>query len=276
MKKLILSILLLFLAFGTVHAATYTVVTAPSGKVESGATMVANGGTSIFYVADTSGTTITDLYPQLDRIYAYGFALSHVTPSQAQASTDWSGTTFSVYGKFKSEASDVPWAAIEPVYFFKEEAVSSSVSPQVRWINARPGDLARFYFVGEGGKAFGVAAGKLIASTIPVYGDETLVLLKEGTFSMPGGSGVSSFATASIGAWTSGTVAASFDVVSGASGFFTTNGDTPSQTVGIPILSPITYPGTNSTVLDANQARNSKWNAISATTIRYRLWSRKP
>ncbi|MFH2075821.1 MAG: hypothetical protein ABIJ57_10840, partial [Pseudomonadota bacterium] len=232
------------LCAGPVHAKTWTLTTAPDGTATSGNTTVANGGTSTFCLYGESA--VYDFYPQLDRIYAYGFQISHVTPSQAGlAAGNWSGVTYSVYMKFKSESDAVPWAAVEPVYFFKDIAANSSVTPEMRWVNARPGDRMRAYFVSEGGNTpFGLATAKLVASEIPVYGEESLVLLNEGTFTMPAsGTGVSQFTVASIAAWTTGTVAASFEIVSGTSAYFTLNGDTPTTSIGFRLLDPATYYG---------------------------------
>ncbi|MFH2077066.1 MAG: hypothetical protein ABIJ57_17285 [Pseudomonadota bacterium] len=199
MRKLILCVLLItILAAAPAHAKTYTLTTGvtatPVAVVTTGATTAANGGVSPF--ALNGDVASYDLYPQLDRHYAYGFQLTGVSPSQAvkAAGTDWSGVTITVFGKFKSDSDDVPWAAVEPVYFLKDKAVNSGDSPYTVWINAPPADRGRVYFETSGPIAIDVAQAKLIASEIPLNVSDTVVLIpaSPASYVVNASSGVSS------------------------------------------------------------------------------------
>lgn len=173
MKKLLFSMLLVLLVAAPCLAKTYTVSTASGTSVHATAP---NGGVSTFEIGGVSGSY--DLYPQLDRVYAYGFAMSQVSPTASVSMVDWSGVTFSVFVKFKSEDSNVPWEAIEPTYLFKDVAANSGTTPEIRWVYVPPADLARIYFVSEGGTTpFDRAIGKLIASEVPLDVPDSRVLI---------------------------------------------------------------------------------------------------
>lgn len=195
MKKLLVSFLILAFLPAVSLAATYSLSINSAGSTsETGNTTVANGGVSTFY-RDTTGTN--DFYPQLDRHYAYGIQLVNVQPSEVQvaAGGDWSGVSISVFGKFKSESSDVPWESVEPVYFFKDEAVNSGATPEVRWIKIPPADLSRIYVVTSGVTPLGLATAKLIASEIPLDIDPPAIKLGTLSFTLGATTGTSSFAS---------------------------------------------------------------------------------
>ena len=162
--------------------------------LNSGATTVAEGGVSEFVLNATAG--YYDIYNEKDRYYAYGFQLTGATPYQANQK-NYSGVTYTVYMKFKTDSS-VSWDAVDPVYFVKDEAISSSVTPQMRWIYAQPAELARVYWKSSGVTPFDGASGKLVASTVPrdnltlwpvVLGSQTLVVNSKcagtSTFTVP-------------------------------------------------------------------------------------------
>ena len=272
MKKLFFPmILVLVLASSLAFAKTYDLST--SATLTSGNTTEANGGVSEFVLEGLAGSY--DLYPQLNRYYALGFALSHVTPSQiALAAGNWSGVTYSVYGKFKSEDSTVPWDAVEPVYFIKNEAANSSTSPFPRWIHVPPADLARIYFVSEGVTPYGLAQAKLIASEIPLEVTEPLIVISEGNFTMPaGGTGASTFTAGSIGAWASGGKWVEIQPVTGTSIYATTdNVTTPSPSTGFAIYAVDPPVGFSDQV-----GRTIKLHSgVVANVCRYRIMNRKP
>jgi len=272
MKKIFTILpLLILLAMTPNLAFAKTFDLSTSATLTSGNTTVVNGGVSTFVVNGVAASY--DLYPQLNRYYAFGFALSHVTPSQvALDAGNWSGVTFSVYGKFKSEDSTVPWDAVEPVYFIKDEAADSATSPYPRWISVPPADLARIYFVSEGGNtAYGLATGKLIASEIPLEITDAPIVISEGTFTMPAsGTGVSQFTAASIGTFPNGVNLGNLQLLSGASCFFTTDGSTPTAS---------SFVLTNKSVLKLkeDEARKLKLiTGVEATTVRFQLLGGKP
>jgi len=269
MKKLFFSILMIFLLANIAQAKTFDLST--GADLTSGNTTVVDGGVSTFVLNGVAASY--DLYPQIHRHYAYGFALSHVTPSQvALAAGNWSGVTFSVFGKFKSNDSTVPWDAVEPVYFIKDEAADSSTSPYPRWINVPPADLARIYFVSEGGNtAYGLATGKLIASEIPLEITDAPIVIAESSFTMPAsGTGVSEFTVSSIGAFPNGVNLGNLQLLSGGSCFFTTDGSTPTAS---------SFVLTNKSILKLKKDETRKLKFITgaeATIVRYQLLGGKP
>ena len=268
MKKLFLSILMIVvLAAIPAHSATYTLSTGV--PADSGNTTVANGGVSVFALNNTSGSY--DLYPQIDRTYAYGFQLTSILPSQAASVGDWSGTTFSVFAKFKSESDDVPWNDVEPHYLYKDEAVSGN-TPEMRWLQVPPADRARVYFVSEGGSAFGLGAAKLIASEIPLQIVEPVIVIKEDTFTMPAnGTGVSTFIT-DVLANIKGAGHGEFSL-SGASRFYTADGKTTPSVSG----TGIHCADLEGFSLSADEIKKLKIApSSSACTISYKLLNRDP
>lgn len=276
MKKNLLSLLLVLLFAVPCQATTYSLSISSDGSTsETGNTTVPNGGVSPFFL-DATGSN--DLYPQSNRQYVYGFQLINVEPSQEQAAAggDWSGVSWSVFGKFKSESSDIPWESIDPVYLFKGVAANSSVSPEMRWIKAPPADLARIYFVSEDGNTvFGLATAKLIASEIPLEVIEPLIALKEGDVPMNANSGNSTFTAGSIGAWTSGAKALELEVISGTSAIYRADGVAPTVSTANALYKPSQLPG--KLILEEADIRNIKMASGGGTVIvHYRLLNRKP
>lgn len=276
MKKHILAILLLVLLIpGLSWAKTYTLsLNVPS---TTGVTQAPNGGTSPYMVDGVSASY--DLYPQLDRTYAYGFQFTSLLPSTSQISAggDWSGVSLSVIVKFKSESDDVSWDTAESHYLFKGDTANSAVTPQIRWIKVPPADRARVYLVSEGGSTvFGTSTAKLIASEIPLEIVEPVIEIAEGTFTMPAnGSGVSQFTAASIGAFPSAHVGWGEFSVSGASRFFTTDGKTTPSVAG-------NGTGTHVASLGGFELSGDEIRRLqiapsgTACNIHYRLMNRKP
>jgi len=274
MKKLLFSILMIFFLANINISQAKTFDLSTGADLTSGNTTVVDGGVSTFVLEGVADSY--DLHPQLNRYYALGFALSNLMPSQAAlALGNWSGVTFSVFGKFKSNDSTVPWDAIEPVYFIKDEAADSSTSPYPRWINVPPADLVRIYFVSEGGNtAYGLATGKLIASEIPLEVTEPLVVLSEGNFTMePAYTGASTFTVGSIGAWPSGGKWVEIQPVTGTSIYITTdNVTTPSPSTGFAI-----YASDPPVGFFDQMGRMLRLHAGAEENVcRYRILNRKP
>ena len=164
MKKLIifLSVLVGICFAGTVFAKTFTVSIATSGT-----TTVKSGGVSPFILNDTSANY--DLYPQIHRYYSYGLQITDIEVYDQQLSDggDYSGATYTVFARFKSESTDVSWDDCRKISIIDDESMDSSASPYMTWFIGPPADLMRLYFE-TGSSPFGTADGILIASEIPV------------------------------------------------------------------------------------------------------------
>ncbi len=270
MKKLVISMLLLFaLAAPPAMATTYDLSTSTA---TTGATTVPNGGVSTFLLNGTAGSY--DLYPQLNREYAYGFELTGVSASQVQkaAGGDWSGVTLSVFMKFKSESDNSSWDSAGRSYLIKDMPVNSGASPYIVWIKAPPADRARVYVETSGVTAFDLVKGKLIGSQIPLDGQQTVVVIAEGYFDMPaGGTGVSTFATEVV-TNLNGVGYGEFNV-SGSSVYTTSDGRTTPAMSGIGKYTA----ALGEFNLSGNEVRNLKLApAITARRVTYRLLSAKP
>ena len=273
-KSIFISLVLILLVWAAPgFAKTFDISLATTGT-----TTVATGGVSVFALDLTTGTSLSpvyDLYPQLSRYYSYGLQISSVTPTAANAAkySEQSGSTYTVYAKFKSNDTDVSWDDVPAVSIMKNESMGSSTSPYMVTFTGPPADLMRLYFETTGVTPFGGAEGKLIASEIPIKIKEIPIVVEEGTFTMPAaGTGVSQFTAASIGVLPQKVVGwGSFMPISGASCFATTNGDTPSEGIGFTVYKD------DHLRLSGNEARNVKFvPGVEAVTIRYQLLTVKP
>jgi hypothetical protein len=204
--------------------------------------------------------------------------INTVTVSQAQqgAGGSYSGNTF--YMAAKSIPANGNWDLAELVPITPTFSLSSTTAFNIPF-QIEPGKQTRFYFVSSGVTPYDAfSADVQLGLPASAWKPPELFVIAEGTFTMPGNNGVN----IGVSQWGTGTTLGRFPdgvkyaeySVSGASRFYTTNGDTPS----------VSGNGTGTHVADlngfslsGNEARNVKFaHSGTACNIRYRFLSRKP
>ena len=206
----------------------------------------------------TSGTYI-DVAKLKPGSAVFNFQLTGVVPYYATTIT---GVTVEV--TYRSSNDGTTWSSATRIL---SGTYSTYLNEVVTWI-PEPAPYYKIELSGETefqSATAMVACGLDTAKVLPI-------VVKEGTFTMPAtATGVSQFIVGSIGVLPDGVNYGEFEVLSGTSAYYTTNGDTPAAATAFRLYMATTLS------LSKEEARSVKWiPGATDTVIRYKLLNREP